>query len=203
MFLFEEYLQRHNLSYNGPQHCWFGGIVLKTDPEIWNHKWLFVSIQWVPEAHHPGNYLLNFYNPVHNGEVHRPFLEEKPLTLSWDNYEEWMFSWISKCQGKPLVQKTKRGWELILSLWEIFVFIFDDWFSNHPFRIKEQLFASLDNELPIKQRYENYQAISLFLQQQHPQIYKVWEKKILFYFHNYSEWLVNLFRQSVVRRYNI
>jgi hypothetical protein len=197
--LFDEYLQRHNLSYIGPRHCSSGALILRADPTIWNHHWLLIKIKWLTDVQHPGTYQIHFDAPIHNSEnLSSCFSNElNPITLQWDEYDNWLLDWAGCVQSvEPIARKTKRGWEVILVLWEIFVFCFDNWFSQQSSIIKEKLFQSLDEEETIKLRYKNYQEILLFLQQQFPNIWKIWNSDFLEYYHNYSDWLVTLLRKN-------
>lgn len=192
MRLHEEYFKRHNIK-DIPlvNYCNQGAVILRTvDPEIWQNRWVLVRIEWVEHPQHPGMFKVEFSVPVHNGvEKSRLFSRLPSTEKEWDEYEDFILDWTGKLRGVVPVRGMK---EVTLAAWEMFVYCYDGWFRKQSHEIKEILFASLDEDLPIFERYKGYQDAMIFLSTHHPGVMKAWKYEILSQVHNYSDWLARL-----------
>jgi hypothetical protein len=192
MRLHEEYLNRHKI-HDIPivNHCTEGAVILQTiDPELWQNRWVLVTIKWVEHPQHPGSYNIEFCVPVHNGESKGKLFSRLPTAeKEWDEYEEFILDWASNLKGvKPVVGHR----QIVLAAWEMFVYCYDGWFRQQGSELKELLFKSLDEDFSIDARYVGYQQVLMHLSSHHPSVLKAWKYEVLSQVQCYADWLVKL-----------
>lgn len=190
MRLIEEYLCRHDVTnVTVVHHCSSGSLLLEnTNHESWNSRWIILNIKWLNHDYHPGEYNLDINVPVHNGYLNDSiFLKKSSTVKKWHEYEDFLLQWIDdvKDDFKPIIGLK----EVVLSCWEIFVYVYDSWFLAERDEIKSLLFKSLDVELPIADRYSSYQNITAILLDKNPYIFRVWKYEVLSRTNNYANWL--------------
>lgn len=198
MRLYEEYLKRHNLEIPIVHHFSTGSILLKSqDSFLGSHKWIFMFWTWVDNPRCPGHYDIRIRLPIRNGFqkqrrdqtfVDACFNSSQSVIKRWDEYEDFFYEWLPTLKFVYPVKKTKS---LILDAFEMFVFIFDDWFNLQPQKVKRILFEVLDKENSLQTRYDNFCDLIAYLKN-HQEIFSVWKKEISDYLPSYSEWLINL-----------
>jgi hypothetical protein len=195
MRLQEEYFRRHNIE-NIPiiHHCSQGSVLLYGKTSF-TARWELVTIRWVEHPHHPGLYTINFFTPNHdayrNGIL---FSKLHPsVDLEWDEYEDYFLELAKNLTEMRAVRGHKY---IVMTGWEIFVYCYDSWFREQPYDVKELLFASLDVEKPIIERYSTYQKILNNFSTRHPGILKCWKYEVLSQLQNYSDWFARLVEQN-------
>src|SRR4051812_38882848 len=118
MRLHEEYFKRHNIQgIPLENHCTQGAVILRTiDPDIWQNRWILVTIKWIEHPQHPGSYVIEFCVPVHDGESKgRLFTRLPTAEKEWDEYEDFLLEWTEKLNGVEPVLGHKQ---IILAAWE-------------------------------------------------------------------------------------
>lgn len=224
MRLFEEYLARHNLDVPLVHHCANGTLLLEstTRPKngMWSSRWILVSIKWIDEDHHPGYYRIEMNIPVYNGYSKGTlFTKQLKVEKKWQEYESFFLNWAGSLTG---MRSISDKMENILTAWEMFVFICDEWFSSQygnlsgrearrgvylnsdqiqaridhcPTILKQKLFQSLDKENSISTRYSNYQDVAIFLSTHHPAVMQAWHE-VLASLQNRADWLACLIEKN-------
>lgn len=192
MRLFEEYLLRHKI-IDVPlvHHCANGTLLLEsTDPSQWESRWVLVSIRWIEDDHHPGQYLIEMKVPVHDGYAKGSFFaRRRAIEKKWQEYEDYILEWTRILTG---VRPIRGQREVTMSAWEMFTFMSDSWFIKQPAQLKQKLFQSLDKENSIATRYSNYQDVAIFLSTHHPAVMRAWKYEVLAHVQNRADWLANL-----------
>jgi len=192
MRLHEEYFNRHNIrGVPVVNHCTQGAVILRTvDPEIWQNRWILVTIKWVEHPQHPGSYNIEFCVPIHDGESRGKLFTRLPTAeKEWDEYEDYLLDWTQKLQGVVPVRGHKH---IVLAAWEMFVYCYDSWFRRQSAELKDLLFRSLDEDLSPDARYIGYQETLIHLSTHHPSVLKAWKYEVLSQVQYYSDWLANL-----------
>ena len=191
MYLQEEYLKRHGIT-DVPiiNHVTNGSLLLKIDP-----GYLLMTIAWADNNRHPGNYLINHYTPIHNGYVNGFYFNKivDECEIEWDGYYSYILNW-SKGHINPILDSK----ELILSAWEIFVFIFDGKLANLiPNAVLDRLiYKSLDEDLTMDQRFYGYQECLTYMSIEFPFILKAFKYNLLPHVQNYCYWLAKLTKDA-------
>lgn len=192
MRLFEEYFQRHKIT-DVPlvHHCASGTLFFEsTDSCQWQSRWVLLSIQWVEDNHHPGQYHIKMSVPVYDGYAKGNFfMQRRIIEKKWQDYEEFILDWVKTVNGLKPIRGQK---EVTLAAWEMFVFMCDNWFIKQSSQLKQKLFQSLDKENSITTRYSNYQDVAIFLATHHPAVLRAWKYEVLAHTQNRADWLAHL-----------
>jgi len=202
MFLFEEYFNRHQIS-DVPlvRHCEKGSLILRTsDFNYWKEKWGILKIDWEDHDHHPGQYLISIEFPIHDGYLSNSMFNQlPPVRKKWHEYENYFIEWSKtlSCVSCPVSDEI----DVSLTAWEMFVYVYDGWFSKQSFEMKDILFESLDCERSHDDRYKKYQETVLLLSKNNPNILKSWKYDFLFRLKNYSNWLAVLVNQCKIKNH--
>lgn len=189
---FEEYFLRYKI-VDVPlvHHCANGTLLLEsTDPFQWESRWILISIRWIEDDHHPGTYLIEISDPIHDGYASGKFFNKRrKIEKEWHEYEDFIFDWTKGVSGvKPI-----RGQrEITMACWEMFTFMCDSWFIKQPSIWKQKLFQSLDKDNSIETRYSNYQDVAIFLSTHHPAVMRAWKYEVLALVQNRADWLAHL-----------
>lgn len=198
MRLFEEYLNRHKIDdvpiirYSN-NSC----VILKTFSGFKKSNYLILNINWEDHDHHPGQFHIGYIYPIHDGyKTDRIFQKAALLTKKWNEYEDFVLEWVKEAKIEINAGKfslpIKGDQEIVLALWEMFVFAYDSWFMKQSFDIKKTLFHSLDEDLSIAKRYKAHQDVLASLSFYHLGVLKVWRHEVLSFSNNYSKWLVDI-----------
>jgi hypothetical protein len=185
MHLQEEYIKRHNLIVPIIKHVSRGSLLFKG-----GLNYGLLIIEWKESNRHPGNYFISYYVPLHDGYMSGRFfqrLNESDVELEWDNYTQWLVNWCNK------ITPVTGDKEIVLAIWEIFVYCCDGWLAEfaQPF-LEKLLFKSLDKELSIDDRFVGYQECLVYFTTEHPSIMKAFRNEVLPHINNYSHWLGKL-----------
>jgi hypothetical protein len=191
MRLQEEYFRRHHIDTPLVNYCNQGSVILRTvDPAIWQNRWVLVTIHWIEHPQHPGFFRIDFSTPVHNGAEKSRFFTRLPSAdKEWDEYEDFMLNWVGKLEGVVPVRGNKQ---IVLAAWEMFVYCHDGWFRRQSYDLKQMLFNTLDDEMPVNERYSAYQEMVAYFTTQHPALLKTWKYEMLYQVQYYSDWLARL-----------
>lgn len=193
MRLFEEYFKRHNIT-NVPlvHHDCYGAVIFESKE---TNKKMIIFISWVDYDVRPGKYIINYSYPVHNGFLENRFFEHHSRTeKTWDQYEPYFIDLASKLKNVRALENEK---EILLTTWEMFLLIYDDWFLTLPSNIKEILFESINKENTINFRYDKYQELYFYIGNNYPSILDNWRKLMLIpIIEPYSFWLAKLINEN-------
>jgi len=195
MRLFEEYLLRHKIT-DVPlvHHCANGTLLLESTDLTWDSRWILVTIQWVEDDHHPGQYQISMSIPIHDGYAKSSFFSRgRVIEKKWQDYEDYILEWTQAIQG---VRPIRGQREITMSAWEMFTFMCDSWFIKQPTQLKQKLFQSLDKENSIATRYSNYQDVAIFLSTHHPAVMRAWKYEVLAHVQNRADWLARLIEKK-------
>jgi hypothetical protein len=194
----EEYLARHGISDVAViHHVAHGTVFIAQDEPI--RKWTVLSMKWVDNPLHPGEYHFCFFTPIHNGWKGGPLFEKlDELILQYDEYEDFIFEWASSRSKYSNTCRAIEGeWPAILSAWEMFLGMFDSWFVEQaPGSLKRLLFDSVDPDEDASQRMTSYQESLLILTEHHPHVLKRFKFEVLQHAYNYCDWLARLTNRS-------
>lgn len=190
MRIFEEYFQRHKI-IDVPlvHHCSNGTLLLEADKQNpdWNSRWVLLTIKWVEDNHHPGEYLIELQTPNH--DCINKFFTTTQVTKKWQEYEDFILQWGSSLDGLRPITNSR---EILITAWEMFIFMYDSWFTKQPATLKNKLFQSLDKENTLETRYSNYQDVAIFLATHHPAVMRIWKYEVLARVQNCANWLAHL-----------
>lgn len=192
MRLSEEYLKRRSVALPLVRHDTNSAVILRThDPLYWQSRWIVVTIRWRDGGFHPGTFLIEYQYPVHNGfEKGRFFNRYNVKELQWEEYEEYFLSWSQGIHGTTAAGRTDR--EIVLALWEMFVYCCDGWICKQNPDYRYGLDKSLDTDLSLEQRYLGYQNCLIYLTARHPAVLKAWKYEMLYLARGYAFWLNDL-----------
>jgi hypothetical protein len=204
MRLIEEYLCRHDITnVTLVHHCSNGSLLLQNiHPESWNSPWIILNIKWMNHDYHPGEYHFNINVPIHDScHSDSIFYHKVPTIKKWHEYEDFLLQWIDDIKNdfKPIIGIK----EVVLSCWEMFVYIYDSWFLDQKDEIKSVLFESLDTESSIQDRYKSYQEIAAILSDKHPFVFRIWKYEVLSRTNKYANWLAVAINNQCKNQKNI
>lgn len=184
MYLFEEYLQRHQMTIPVVHHCSAGIVILQNQKKL---KTVFF-IDRIEDDAKPCYYQITVKSPIHNGFKQNLFFkQEQVFNLKWHEYEDFFWSWAKQNENYEVVSGKNN---IFLASLEILAFVYDSWFSEQSYSIKEMLFNAIDNESDLEKRCENYWSLFKYLYNFEPKIYERFQINLLSKTKNYSEWLV-------------
>lgn len=199
-----EYFKRHNINVPLVQHCTSGTIVLKSKIPYNEYRWVIFDCDWILDSHH-GVYQFKYRMPNHDAYQRGLFFKKvQPYGNSdwnlgsqqvvgqyWDEYEEYILRWVDRTREiySPIIDNK----DIILSLWEMFVYCYDGWIINQNGYFKDLIFKSVDLEVSQNNRYVAYQDTLKFFTEHFPAILKVWRTEFLPTSSRYANWLAKLF----------
>lgn len=183
MYLFEEYLQRQQITIPVVHHCSAGIVILQNQKKI---KTVFF-IDRIEDDAKPCYYQITLKSPIHNGFKQNLFFkQEEVFNLKWQEYEDFFWSWAKQNENYEVVSGKNN---IFLASLEILAFVYDSWFSEQSYSIKEMLFNAIDNESDLEKRCENYWSLFKYFYNFEPKIYERFQINLLSKTKNYSEWL--------------
>ena len=205
MRLYEEYFRRYKLEHVPMvRHDPVGALILCTqetqhwtrDALYWKSKWIIVTIKWVDGGIHPGTYAIDFHHPIHNGYAKgQLFHKQTAEELEWDEYEDYFINYAKSGHVVPGIPAAIEGErQVVLTAWEVFVYIYDGWFATQTSELREYVDRALDTDLTLNDRYAGYQSCLMYLMTRHPSVLKAWKYEVLLLVQQYSEWLATLVR---------
>ncbi len=208
MRIYEEYLNRHSIT-DVPviHHCQNAAFVVKfNDKESW-HDFASVSedfvrnstpfavfqISWISANVRPGEYMLSLKSPIHDafgssGYFNNIFSER----VKWHNYETALISICDRLSGSLIYD---QGLDLIMALWEMFVYSHDSWFCRQGGDIKYILYQTLDKDIQIAHRASCIQEMLRKLGNVNANLVKVWRNEYLCYTQTETMWFIRLVKQ--------
>lgn len=154
MKIYEEYIRRHQLANTSVfPHVQDGAILLRFK-ENGKYSWLVTTIRWNHEPqYHPGKYLIDTVRPVYNSS-RRGFYQNVHDTekVFWDQYHDHINHWIKNVDKSSVVSGAK---EVALAVFEMFLHCNDLLVARSNVN-EDQLYASIDPNKSIDDRYEAY-----------------------------------------------
>ena len=126
MILSQEYKQRHTISVPLIFHQQKSYLLLDHDFKKYPSKWMLFSVNRVESNN--SIYQVRLSYPKHNSYADKSiFKNEYSISLNYSEFEQWMYKNFSSLNHRPLLNSL----EIFCSLWEIFIFAYDGWFSDH------------------------------------------------------------------------
>jgi hypothetical protein len=129
MYLFEEYIKRHNLNVPLIYHNSKSTVLLKQKDIL--VSWKVLSFSWTIIPRHPSYYEIVLGQPVHDGYQPGLLIQNcrgYPKECHWDEYDG---------QVKHICGQLKQegyqaivGREKALAAWEIFLYIYDSYLAR-------------------------------------------------------------------------
>jgi len=208
MKILEEYLSR-NKTPKLPivHHCTNAFAIAK--PNLFNssNSYLYVFINLNDRNKGPANYAVEFRSPqkVDNSILshikHNDYVSQNLLfkTISnqiveYDEYENFIYSWyhvVKNSDVKWIFAQNKD--EAKLMLWESFIYIFDQFFSDLPYDFKTCLWESLNLENSFEKRLQSIGKIMDFVNFHSRVIFSIWMKDMYIFLRSYNKWISDLF----------
>lgn len=180
MRIFEEYLKRHNIDVPIVHHCNVGTLILKAD----GFEWMVMEIRWISHDYHPGQYSIEINTPIHDGYINDcVFTKNSPVYKKWDEYENFLLGTSVYNKFKPVSDPK----EIIMTVWEMFVYSCDSWFAKKDSVVKQLLFESLDKDNSIDLRYKKHKEVLSHVD--YSLINRIWTYEMLAKTQNYAFWL--------------
>jgi len=137
--------------------------------------------------HVPGGYRVLFVEPVHNicfsGCLFRPVGSHLYLTL--EEFDKWLLRETSHISATNIFTNQ----EVNLTAWQMFMFCFDGWFGRN--LDHNLLFDTIDPDLSLEARYDNYKNVIDFLATDHKNVFKIWQEDMYFVKY-FSHWIGDL-----------
>lgn len=199
MDLQEEYFSRRAVRAHLVKFVDRGNLILRAKnngkkPE-WN--WLHVTIQYQPDAQHPGHYIFTVAaNPViyasadftHFTQHHTKVLKEDKF--EWEQYEDGILKWAEKNASHYDAVPSS---EAIFVSWELFLSNYDTWVAAFlPIRVTDWLCASLE-EKDSEKKLDYIKKVEEWIHGKYERVYVCWknirqnlEQK------NYADWLATI-----------
>jgi hypothetical protein len=175
MFLHEEYLKRHGVDADWVGYARAGTLVFRsTDPN--RHRWVLMSFTQKGPDYHPQEYSITTTVPRRNsGHLNGHQREHR---IKWDEFELWVKEYMTKAHKLRIVKDPD---ESELTLWEIFVYCNDHWFSTWGFAHKKMLFRTLDLGLPLEERTEFFKAMMEVMRNYYSKMHRQFESNMAAY----------------------
>lgn len=179
MFLYEEYIKRHNLGLNLVRHIEKGYLFARDPMEI-------LDITWIPPDRYAGQYMVKRLTPNKDAHLrHKLFSTSIGRMLEWDEYEDYLLKYVKDRQ--PVVGDLEKE----ICAWEMFVFAYDSWFADRG--MVRDIFHTLDERLSIQERHKAITSISAFMTDKYPNVIDVWIQNMSSeYFPYYCNWISDL-----------
>ncbi len=197
MQLADEYIARHALAFPLAKHMDYGTVFLRKETKN-AVDWSMLEIRFRDGKQHPGNYNVRLLRPIHNAYSNRGrengfFKPVNDWNLEWDEYEDVFIG------GKKDKEFFAAGYnpvktmdEIVLTGWEMFSFIHDEWLAK--FASNDDFAAILDTDLNHEKRYRAYQNFTsrVFNKNEELGHFKFWSGDMMEFIRSYCHWLVDL-----------
>ena len=189
MFLQEEYLKRHNIE-DVPiiNYVTKGSLLLRMDS-----GYLLKTIEWKESTRHPGTYFINYHTPVHDGYAKSRYfnkISDVEREIEWDEYQAYISSW-----ARGTLEPVCGDKEVILAIWEIFIFCCDGMLVDFTDSTLEKLiYKCVDSDSSIDQRFQGYQECLVYAGLEFPALLKTFKHDLLPHVQHYCYWLANLIK---------
>ena len=136
---------------------------------------------------------LSLKSPIHDvfgssGYFNNIFSER----VKWHNYETALTSICDRLSGSLIYD---QGLDLIMALWEMFVYSHDSWFCRQGGDIKYILYQTLDKDIQIAHRACCIQEMLRKLGNVNANLVKVWRNEYLCYTQTETRWFIRLVKQ--------
>lgn len=199
MNLFEEYFSRHNITNvdlvyhtSSSEYLFFKK---KIDEKM---NWIILSIEWISSKDHPGHYEISLCSPISNSFLKDiKFSRIKSFERKWNEYENFFLfekEFYNIVKDYEIIENKEDSF---FSLWEMFVFSHDEWFSRQNFDTKELLFKTLD-EKNKNRRYHIDEMMAVISTNQI--VFNSWKTCFLDKFKKIPFWLVKLLKQFRIEK---
>lgn len=203
MRLYEEYLQRHQIRIPLVHHCAGVSCVIRVgDRRIWSgftssEELAFklpvhavLEIRWVHASSRPGEYHISIKSPLHDatqgsGCYSYPY----SVVVKWHEYEDSVYRICELLKGARTYQEPH---DLLLAIWEMFVYAHDTWFCRQSGDLKYLLYQTLDREVASTQRVSCVQEAVRRIAAVNPVAAKMWRDEFLVHLQQENEWLAGL-----------
>lgn len=200
MQLYEEYLNRHKInkplvSYKQTSTA----IIVGGMPT----RWVLLNVLWNDPGGGVGHYAVEYLRPIHDGHTrNRCFERFADKKLCWDEYEDYFIQVALSLKDEIafdgqsiIVPKLVCGSkDVLLSLWEMFLFVYDGWICRQPGELKNYIYRSVNPESSAEERYAGYMESLVYLATRAPSVLKSWKTDFMPMAHNYATWLIDLYR---------
>jgi len=206
MRLYEEYLQRHQLTdIPVVHHCQAASVLLEiNDMDLFSSilerdlssnmpPYGILNLIWEHKDHHPGHYEIFFSHPLHDGYKNNPFSTFLISTIKWHEYESYVLGFCDRVNGVTPVRDQRL---ISLAAWEMFVYSYDHWFFSQSGEIKYLLFESLDKDNGYEKRLGFCQELVRKLSINNSPVVRVWKNEVCNKVQYHADWLANLIEKK-------
>lgn len=203
MQLYEEYLCRHKINKPLVSYQHASTVIL-----VGGHmptRWAIVSVVWSDPVAHPGHYVVEYLRPIHDGYACNKYFEKyNEKDIYWDEYEDYFLQMAQGLKhhvspaGCPATVPTMvyGSKEILLSLWEMFLFVYDSWMCHQPGELKNYVYSSIHPDASVQERYSGYMESLIYLATKAPAVLKSWKTDFMPFVQNYATWLIDLYRHD-------
>lgn len=212
MRICDEYLNRHKIDdvpviyypEKGALLFRLKNSIKPTNSKEIKPNWCLLDFYWETKSGQ-GYYHFNWEYPNYNG-----YIKGKLFTLAayqkktYCDYEDYIWEIANSPMNSICDKNSISRWsvvkgsykEIVLSAWEMFVFQYDLFFAQQNNKIKNLLYETVDSERSYSQRYESYQNMLNFLDQNFSGVLKAWKFGVLVRISKYSDWFADLTFQN-------
>ena len=175
MFLHQEYLSRNKIDSSWVGYPAKGTLIFRSNnPD--RHKWVLMTFSQQGPDYHPQEYSITTTIPKRNcGGINGHSRQHK---MKWDAFEGWIKQYVAKAHKLKIV---KNPIERELTLWEIFVYCNDHWFSDWGFAYKKILFRTLNLELTLEDRSTFFSQMMNMMGNSYPKMLRQFESNMSCY----------------------
>lgn len=151
MFLNEEYFRRHSIIAPLVKASERSNLIFRSAKKRWKTPWVIFEITKIQEVNYrPPYFVFKFLEPLYDGcEKPKFYKKISEKRVYFDQYELEIINHIELFQGLNPISDLA---EAKIAAWEIFLYCSDRRSSQIPIRLREDLWKSIDNELPIEIR---------------------------------------------------
>lgn len=197
MKLYEEFLNRLDVSVPVIEHHNNWSFVFRTYGEEWKTPFVLMQVQWVQSDNLLGQYFVSFHKALHDGYLNKRYFNKyNDVYVNWDKYDSYFIDWeVRKYIGSGIKQGLTPIYgekEILFSAWEMFVFTHDKWVSCQSPEFRVYVEGVVDKTRRSEERISSCQNALLYLNTVEPQLSRVYKNEILSRFHNYGHWLGRL-----------
>lgn len=197
MKLYEEFLNRINVSVPVIEHNSEWAFVFRTYGNGWRTPFVLMTVQWTQVDNRLGSYLITYHKAVHDGFLQRRYFEKyNDKRVAWDEYDDYFKFWEVRKYIKPGLKESLSPIygdnPMLFSAWEMFVYTHDEWVSKQPPEFRVYVEGVIDDCRTDNERIKSYQNALLYLTTREPNVLRVWKSEIMGRLRNYGHWLGRL-----------
>jgi len=194
MFLFEEYLLRHQIDVPYVKSTTQSSVFYRH-----GDTWAILSLRYQEQGNHPGCYTVRYMEPQgsrfdrhgndRTGRTLRKFKEDD--LVYWDNYQTYLTNWAKSIRKSDIAVNEL---DAKLAAWEMCLQCFDTLLIQYA--NSETFFNTINLDLsPAERQNHVNQMLNLIHRDErgrNRELARFWEDDLASFYGNYATWLVRL-----------